>query len=299
MTATTPPTSADILARIDELERKLDQALAGQRWTRELVTEMSPIARAMMDATTRRLDDWDRRGAFAMLRELGAGVEHVLAHFQPEDARRLAESLVAILDTVRNVTQPDVLELANDTTEVLHHPDDVRPMGLFGAARTTSRDPDVQRGLGVVVEMIRRIGRARGGASPPRAPETAVRRTNGQPASAGDAGASAPAPPPEAEVIRWEGHDFDARGFLIDPSTWTPELGEKIAAGLGITLDDEHRAVMAWVRADYASTGASPNVRRIAMGSGVGTEAMYRLFAPTPGKTCAMIAGVPKPVGCV
>ena len=51
--------------------------------------------------------------------------------------------------------------------------------------------------------------------------------------------------------------------------------------------------------ADYADTHASPNVRRFAKGSGVGTGAVYKLFPGTPGKKVAMIAGVPKPVGCV
>ena len=66
-----------------------------------------------------------------------------------------------------------------------------------------------------------------------------------------------------------------------------------------VALGDEHWTVTQWARSDFAETGASPNVRRSGCGSGVGTQAMYRLFPPTPGKTCAMIAGVPKPVGCV
>ena len=44
---------------------------------------------------------------------------------------------------------------------------------------------------------------------------------------------------------------------------------------------------------------ADANVRRAASGSGVGTRRMYELFPKTPGKSAAMIAGIPKPAGCV
>jgi tRNA 2-thiouridine synthesizing protein E len=57
--------------------------------------------------------------------------------------------------------------------------------------------------------------------------------------------------------------------------------------------------VLRWIRQDFLATGASPNVRRVAGGSGVGTRRMYELFPRTPGKTAAMLAGVPKPIGCV
>ena len=50
------------------------------------------------------------------------------------------------------------------------------------------------------------------------------------------------------------------------------DLAQKIAAGLSIELGDDHWTVIEWVRADYFETGASPNVRRTAKGSGVGID---------------------------
>jgi tRNA 2-thiouridine synthesizing protein E len=118
------------------------------------------------------------------------------------------------------------------------------------------------------------------------------------PASSGTASA-APAAPNPAGPVTWEGRSFDAAGFLLDPGTWDEALAVKMASALGLTLSDDHWTVLRWIRQDFLATGASPNVRRVAGGSGVGTRRMYELFPRTPGKTAAMLAGVPKPIGCV
>lgn len=97
----------------------------------------------------------------------------------------------------------------------------------------------------------------------------------------------------------WEGVAFHPNGFMVDPSDWTPELGEKMAGSLGISLTGAHWQVLNWARQHYLDTGVSPNVRRVSTGSGVGTKAMYDLFPKNPGKLTAMLAGIPKPVGCV
>jgi tRNA 2-thiouridine synthesizing protein E len=303
----------EILSRLDAISRRLDAIEARQRFGEEMMEELMPIGKLVMNSAATHLAEWDERGLFEMLGVGRRAMLRILESYSKEDAEYLADAVVGILATVRNVTQPGMLQVANQASDVLLQ-DGVEPVGIFGAMRKAAKDDDIKRGLGVMLEVMRAVGRAQDGASAgAQALPTPTRKAAPQPAAAPSAqaraaapakAAAAPAPAPEPageapQVVHWEGHDFDPNGFLIDPSTWTPELAQKIAAGLGITLTDEHMHVIEWVRDDYASSGASPNVRRVANGSGVGTEAMYRLFPPTPGKTCAMIAGVPKPVGCV
>jgi len=100
-------------------------------------------------------------------------------------------------------------------------------------------------------------------------------------------------------VVEWEGHRFTQDGYLVDTTAWSPELAVKIAVGLNVELTDAHWAVLQWARDDYTSVGKSPNVRRIAVGSGLGTASIYQLFPGKPGIHVAMVAGIPKPAGCV
>jgi len=93
---------------------------------------------------------------------------------------------------------------------------------------------------------------------------------------------------------------FDAEGFLIDPSQWTPALAERLAAEAGIgPLGERHWKVLAFCRDDAAEQGQPPGLRRISMLSGVGMKELYQLFPKGPGKLAAKLAGLHKPQGCI
>ncbi len=92
---------------------------------------------------------------------------------------------------------------------------------------------------------------------------------------------------------------MNEEGFLADAAQWTPEVGEAIAAEVGIKLSPEHWKVLTFCREDFARQGASPGLRRIAQNTGVEIKALYQLFPKGPGKLAAKIAGVPKPKSCL
>lgn len=298
----------ELLARLEAIDRKLDYVVARQRYVEELVEEMTPVAREAVTAMAGRMAEWEQRGWFAMGNELVSLFDKLAQAYGPQDISELSEHVVQIVDTIRNVTQPDVLEIANDATDVLHHADQLEPVGMLKAVRATG-DDDVKRGMAVALEILKHLGRAQGGHPTERrpAPPKAAKAEAPAPAAAPEPPKTPHhevklgpvAPPAPAATVVWEGATFTAEGFLVDPAQWTPALATKMAAGLGITLTDEHWQVLNWAREDYRSHGASPNVRRVAAGSGVGTRKMYELFPQTPGKSAAMIAGIPKPVGCV
>lgn len=88
-------------------------------------------------------------------------------------------------------------------------------------------------------------------------------------------------------------------GFMTDAAQWTPQIGEAIAAEIGLTLTPEHWKVITFCREDAAREGQPPGLRRISKLSGVGTKELYALFPKGPGKLAARVAGLSKPHGCV
>jgi TusE/DsrC/DsvC family sulfur relay protein len=103
-------------------------------------------------------------------------------------------------------------------------------------------------------------------------------------------------------VVEFAGKNVDVtdEGFLTDSSQWTPEVGEAIAAQVGVeSLTAEHWKVITFCREDAAREGQAPGLRRISKLSGVGTKDLYKLFPKGPGKLAARIAGLPKPTACV
>ncbi len=88
-------------------------------------------------------------------------------------------------------------------------------------------------------------------------------------------------------------------GFLTDPDEWSEELAVDLAALIGVPLGDEHWNAIHFLRKDFAETGETATVRRIATVGGITTKTLFRLFPKKPAKKLAYVAGLPKPQGCV
>ncbi len=310
---TTPEFEERLFARLDAIETKLDYVVERQEYVEDLIREMTPVLREAMTSMAGEMQTWEARGWFAMGKEMVGLFDRLANAYGPDDVREFSEVVVQIVDTVRNVAQPDVLDFANDATDVLHHADEVEPVGPLGMAKAAS-DADVRRGMAVALQFLRQLGQVSGNHEgrerrrpEPRATAPKAEAAKGEvpKADVTKAVATKPgvAPQPAAkvlsDVVEWNGRRFTGDGYLLDTDQWDEDLARAMAAGLGITLTDEHWSVLNWAREDYLSRGASPNVRRVAQGSGAGTQKLYQLFPGTPGKTIAMVAGIPKPVGCV
>jgi TusE/DsrC/DsvC family sulfur relay protein len=90
---------------------------------------------------------------------------------------------------------------------------------------------------------------------------------------------------------------YTVDGFLAESTAWTPVLADSLAAAVGIELTPEHWQLLTFARHEFQATGRTPNIQRLATGSGLGTHAVYALFPTAPARTIARIAGIPKPTG--
>jgi tRNA 2-thiouridine synthesizing protein E len=92
----------------------------------------------------------------------------------------------------------------------------------------------------------------------------------------------------------------DPEGFLLDPSDWSRELGEQIAAESGVPeVTDRHWQVIEFMRDRFLTTGNAPTIRALGKESGVPVKELYQLFPKGPAKLAAKIGGIPKPKGCI
>ncbi len=94
--------------------------------------------------------------------------------------------------------------------------------------------------------------------------------------------------------------EVDADGHLADRAQWDEALAGAIAQDTGIDeLTDRHWLVINFMRKVYDETGDAPSIRRLTKESGVPTKELYALFPKGPAKKAALIAGLPKPTGCI
>ena len=93
--------------------------------------------------------------------------------------------------------------------------------------------------------------------------------------------------------------EFDDEGYLLDATVWTEEIGKALADDEEITLTERHWVVINFAREVYAEEGESPTLRRITKQTDVSMKEIYGLFPDGPAKQAAMVAGLPKPTGCI
>lgn len=296
-TPTTEERLDAVETKLDDIAKQLRILVDAQRPLLELREEAGTIVKDVMSTSVDQLAFMEERGYFAFLRELKYLVDRVVEDYDPADLHALADNAANILDTVRGLTQPAVMEVARAAADAF---DDERrePVGLIGLARALNRDKNIQRGLSFGLDVLARVGRAV--ARAPRMSRKALapvaQSPEHRPVKVHREEVPAPAPA-RAPAPAASGSD-DSR--YIPSSDWSREVATKIAAELGIaSLTDAQFELVTTVRNEYETSGATPNIRKITVVAGISTREVYGLFPTAPAKTIARIAGVPKPIGCL
>jgi uncharacterized protein YjgD (DUF1641 family) len=98
------------------------------------------------------LEAYERKGYFAFAKAGLGVVDRVVTTYTEEDVRALGDNVVTMLDTVKELTQPEMLALLQRMIDALQAQQQVietepaDPPSLFALARKM-RDPDVRRGI--------------------------------------------------------------------------------------------------------------------------------------------------------
>jgi len=156
------------MEKLFEACQKLDRAteiLLELKRDKEMVMELGqdlmPMANGIIHLTSDRLQEFEEDGTLDFVREGVKVMKQVSTAFTPEDVRLLGENIVQILMTVRSLTQPEILNLADRATSALQAKTSPAPVGTLGLLRAM-RDPEVKKGTGILLELLRSLGRDAG-----------------------------------------------------------------------------------------------------------------------------------------
>lgn len=92
--------------------------------------------------------------------------------------------------------------------------------------------------------------------------------------------------------------DVNDEGYMTVPSQWTKEIALEIAKAEGITLTDQHFAIMEFLRNRH-NGGEALSIRSINHSGVIDVKTFYQLFPGAPLKKATKIAGIPKPASCI
>ncbi len=147
-----------LLKRLLRDTHLLLQALDQLEAVMGLGEEMERLMKPMFNTAVEELDRLERNGYFAFARETWRIVEQVVTEFSEEDVRALADNIVFILETIRNMTQPEIMALANRSVDALRaEPEGPQDISLWQFLRELRR-PQTRRGMARMVNILKALG---------------------------------------------------------------------------------------------------------------------------------------------
>ena len=124
----------------------------------DLLNDFSPLSKQMVSSAIEGLRDMEQKGVFEVMKGLTRVADKILETHKPEDLERLADNIEIIMDTMKKVTQPELLEVVNNSVALVSKEQKSQPVGMFGMLKAI-RDPEIQSGLGIMLEMLREISK--------------------------------------------------------------------------------------------------------------------------------------------
>ncbi|MBW2523296.1 MAG: DUF1641 domain-containing protein [Deltaproteobacteria bacterium] len=127
-----------------------------------LTQELEPLSKEMVRDLVERLNTWEERGYFQLAQSLLQVVDRVAAHTSEDDLSWLADHVGPLLETAKQATRPEILNVAQGALTAVSEAsreEGAAEVGLWGLAKA-SREPQVRRGLGLAVEVLRQVGAA-------------------------------------------------------------------------------------------------------------------------------------------
>jgi uncharacterized protein YjgD (DUF1641 family) len=156
-----------LAANVDNLER----LLVGLESGLELVDDPKSLASEAMEMATARLEELDRKGYFTFM-EAGLGVvDRVVTNFSEDDVNQLGDNVVLILETVKEMTQPEIMAVLYRMIEVIDRQrlameaEPQEPPSLWQLAQKM-RQPEVRLGLNRALNTLQAVSDVEMG--PPR-----------------------------------------------------------------------------------------------------------------------------------
>lgn len=149
-------TGIRLIRNIDNINEFLDTLES----INDFLKDATPIARQVGLDTIQKMNELDQKGYIEFFKELSKVLENVVTHFSVEDVRDLSDNVVTILETVKEMTQPDMLSAMDNAVNVFKNLDtkDIPEISLWKAMKEM-RSPEMKKGLGFMITFLKNLAK--------------------------------------------------------------------------------------------------------------------------------------------
>ncbi len=85
-------------------------------------------------------------------------MDNIITHYSGEDIKLLADNVVTVMDTLKNITQPEMLQAMNNAVNVFQklEVDDIPEYSIWKAMREM-RTPEMKKGIGFMISFLKNL----------------------------------------------------------------------------------------------------------------------------------------------
>lgn len=145
-----------LFKRLMRNTRNLEQMLDQMESMAALFQDLNPLSQDAFLTLMNRLDEMERKGYFTFMRGGMDIMDQVVTSFSEDDVRQLGQNVVLILNTVKQMTQPEIMHLLQNTASVMREEETVENISMISILRQLN-DPAVKRGLSKTLTVLRTV----------------------------------------------------------------------------------------------------------------------------------------------
>lgn len=126
----------------------------------DFLADAGPIAREVTIDLIKKLHEFEQKGYFEFFKELFSVMDNIVENYSQEDVRLLSDNIVTILDTIKNLTQPEMLMAMNNAINVFKNVDttDIKEYSVWKVLREMN-SPEMKRGIGFMMAFIKNLSK--------------------------------------------------------------------------------------------------------------------------------------------
>jgi uncharacterized protein YjgD (DUF1641 family) len=147
-----------LMKRLLRNGRNFDKLLDQVESAMDLLETVGPISDQAFGKAVEVLEQMEQKGYFVFAKGGLQIMDNVVSSFGEEDVRSLGDNIVLILNVVKEMTQPEIMNFVHNTVEAVDREKDQPVNTSLVSLMSQMRDPDVRRGLALTMRVMRNIG---------------------------------------------------------------------------------------------------------------------------------------------
>ncbi len=126
----------------------------------DLIKDVTPVVHQVGLDGINAMNKLEEKGYFEFIKELGQMVDNVVTHFGPEDVKKLSENIVPMLELVKSLTQPEMLQAFTNGVNVYKNlnTENIPEYSLWKIMREINT-PEMKKGMGFMITFLKNIAK--------------------------------------------------------------------------------------------------------------------------------------------